>query len=184
MGAFRISTGRGLQRFERNGSRGNGSPLRHFYPGNRVALRAFKSVKRRLEVKAEINGITIIDDFAHHPTAIAETLKALRTRYNGRRLWAVLEPRSNTLRRNVFQRELVQSLRLADRVVLAGIFKSEAIPERERLEPADVIAELQQQGTPAEIASDGGRDHRRHCSATQARRRSRHIVKRWLRRNL
>jgi UDP-N-acetylmuramate: L-alanyl-gamma-D-glutamyl-meso-diaminopimelate ligase len=104
-------------------------------------------------VKAEINGITIIDDFAHHPTAIAETLKALRTRYDGRRLWAVLEPRSNTLRRNVFQHELVQSLRLADRVVLAGIFKSEAIPEQERLDPADVIAELQQQGTPAELHS-------------------------------
>ena len=117
------------------------------------ALRDFKSVKRRLEVKAEINGITIIDDFAHHPTAIAETLKALRTRYDGRRLWAVLEPRSNTLRRNVFQHELVQSLRLADHVVLAGIFKSEAIPERERLDPADVIAELQQQGTPAELHS-------------------------------
>src|SRR5664279_5563590 len=116
-----------------------------------TALRDFKSVKRRLEVKAEINGITIIDDFAHHPTAIAETLKALRTRYDGRRLWAVLEPRSNTLRRNVFQHELVQSLRLADRVVLAGIFRSEAIPERERLDPADVIAELQQQGTPAEL---------------------------------
>jgi UDP-N-acetylmuramate: L-alanyl-gamma-D-glutamyl-meso-diaminopimelate ligase len=115
------------------------------------ALRAFKSVKRRLEVKAEINGITIIDDFAHHPTAIAETLKALRTRYTGRRLWAVLEPRSNTLRRNVFQHELVQSLRLADRVVLASVFKSEAIPEHERLDLSDVIAELQQQGTPAGI---------------------------------
>jgi UDP-N-acetylmuramate: L-alanyl-gamma-D-glutamyl-meso-diaminopimelate ligase len=115
------------------------------------ALREFKSVKRRLEVKAEVKGITIIDDFAHHPTAIAETLKALRTRYAGRRLWAVLEPRSNTLRRNVFQHELVQSLRLADRVVLAGIFKLEAIPEQERLDPADVVAELQQQGTPAEL---------------------------------
>jgi UDP-N-acetylmuramate: L-alanyl-gamma-D-glutamyl-meso-diaminopimelate ligase len=102
-------------------------------------------------VKAEINGITIIDDFAHHPTAIAETLKALRTRYTGRRLWAVLEPRSNTLRRNVFQHELVQSLRLADRVVLASVFKSEAIPEHERLDLSDVIAELQQQGTPAGI---------------------------------
>ena len=115
------------------------------------ALRNFKSVKRRLEVKAEVKGITIIDDFAHHPTAIAETLKALRTRYAGRRLWAVLEPRSNTLRRNVFQHELVQSLRLADRVVLAGIFKSEAIPEQERLDPAHVVEELKQQGTPAEI---------------------------------
>ncbi|HEY3927612.1 MAG TPA: UDP-N-acetylmuramate:L-alanyl-gamma-D-glutamyl-meso-diaminopimelate ligase [Candidatus Koribacter sp.] len=116
-----------------------------------LALKHFQSVKRRLEVKAEVRGVTIIDDFAHHPTAIAETLKALRTRYAGRRLWAVLEPRSNTLRRNVFQHELVQSLRIADRVVLAGIFKSEAIPERERLDPANVVAELRQQGTAAEL---------------------------------
>ncbi len=64
-----------------------------------IALKTFKSVKRRLEVKAQVNGITIIDDFAHHPTAIAGTLKALRARYPGSRLWAVLEPRSNTLRR-------------------------------------------------------------------------------------
>ena len=98
------------------------------------ALRSFRSVKRRLEVKAEVHGITIIDDFAHHPTAIAGTLKAVRTRYPGRRLWAILEPRSNTLRRKVFQNELAQSLGLADEVVLAGIFKSEAIPELERLD--------------------------------------------------
>ena len=118
-----------------------------------TALKSFKSVKRRLEVKAEVKGITIIDDFAHHPTAIAETLKALRSRYAGRRLWAVLEPRSNTLRRNVFQHELVQSLRNADCVVLAETFKSEAIPEHERLEPSHVVAELRKQGTPAELHS-------------------------------
>ena len=68
-----------------------------------AALKTFKSVKRRLEVKAQVNGITIIDDFAHHPTAIAGTLKALRARYAGARLWAILEPRSNTLRRRVLQ---------------------------------------------------------------------------------
>ncbi len=112
-------------------------------------LASFRSVKRRLEVKAEVNGITIIDDFAHHPTAIAETLKALRVRYPGRRLWAVLEPRSNTLRRNVFQHELAQSLALAEQVVLAGIFKSEAIPEKERLHLDDVLGELKKLGRPA-----------------------------------
>ena len=84
------------------------------------ALATFRSVRRRLEVRAEIAGITIIDDFAHHPTAIRETLRALRSAYPGRRLWAVLEPRSNTLRRNVFERELVESLSLADRIVLAA----------------------------------------------------------------
>jgi len=116
-----------------------------------AALREFHSVKRRLEVKAEINGITLIDDFAHHPTAIAQTLKAVRTRYAGRRLWAVLEPRSNTLRRNVFQRELVQSLALADEIVLADVFKSAAIPEHERLDPAAVVTDLHAIGRPARV---------------------------------
>jgi UDP-N-acetylmuramate: L-alanyl-gamma-D-glutamyl-meso-diaminopimelate ligase len=118
------------------------------------ALRGFKSVKRRLEVKAEVRGVTIIDDFAHHPTAIAETLKALRTRYPGRRLWTLLEPRSNTLRRNVFQQELVSSLALADRVILAGVFKSEAIPESERLDLDAVVRELNQRGAPTRQLPD------------------------------
>jgi UDP-N-acetylmuramate: L-alanyl-gamma-D-glutamyl-meso-diaminopimelate ligase len=117
------------------------------------ALKTFKSVKRRLEVKAEVDGITIIDDFAHHPTAIASTLTALRGRYPGRRLWAILEPRSNTLRRNVFQHELVKSLGLADEVIVAGVFKSDAIPPAERLDLMAVGAELQQSGKHARIIS-------------------------------
>jgi len=116
-----------------------------------AALRTFRSVKRRLEVKAEIDGITIIDDFAHHPTAIAETLRAIRTRYPGRRLWAILEPRSNTLRRSVFQQELVHSLALADQIVLADVFKSSAIPVHERLDPARVVAELIGMQKPAQL---------------------------------
>ena len=116
-----------------------------------AALRSFRSVKRRLEVRAEVHGITIIDDFAHHPTAITETLKAVRTRYPGRRLWAILEPRSNTLRRKVFQRELAQSLGGADEVVLAGIFKSDTIPEHERLDPDAVLADLRAFGKPSRL---------------------------------
>ena len=118
------------------------------------ALKRFKSVKRRLEVKAEINGITIIDDFAHHPTAIAVTLNALRTRYKGRRLWAILEPRSNTLRRNVFQHDLAKSLSIADQVVIANVFKSESIPEQERLDVNSVAAELIQSGHQARVLQD------------------------------
>jgi len=114
-----------------------------------AALRSFRSVKRRLEVKAELYGITIIDDFAHHPTAISGTLKALRTRYAGRRMWAVLEPRSNTLRRKVFETELADSLAQADMVVLAAVFKSDAIPEAERLDAANVVARLCAGGIPA-----------------------------------
>ncbi len=118
------------------------------------ALATFKSVKRRLEVKAEVGGITIIDDFAHHPTAIAETLKALRTRYKKRRLWAILEPRSNTLRRNVFFKELVNSLGNADEVVLASVFKAEAIPENERLSSSALVKELKRQGHSARECKD------------------------------
>jgi UDP-N-acetylmuramate: L-alanyl-gamma-D-glutamyl-meso-diaminopimelate ligase len=118
------------------------------------ALATFKSVKRRLEIRAEVAGITIIDDFAHHPTAIRETLRALRSAYPGRRLWAILEPRSNTLRRNVFEREIVDSLALADEVVLAAIFKSDAIPALERLDPAHVIDALTARGVPAVLCAD------------------------------
>jgi UDP-N-acetylmuramate: L-alanyl-gamma-D-glutamyl-meso-diaminopimelate ligase len=118
------------------------------------ALASFKSVKRRLEVKAEVNGMTIIDDFAHHPTAIAETLKALRTRYAGRRLWAVLEPRSNTLRRRVFERELAESLAIADHAIITSIFKPEAIAESERLTVPAVLAHLKQIGRPGRECAD------------------------------
>jgi len=118
------------------------------------ALASFRSVKRRLEVRAEVNGVTIIDDFAHHPTAIRETLRALRTSYPGRRLWAVLEPRSNTLRRNVFEDALVDSLALADRSILAGVFKLEAIPERERLHPENVVAALKARGLDSALLAD------------------------------
>ena len=118
------------------------------------ALATFQSVKRRLEIRAEIDGITIIDDFAHHPTAIRETLRALRSVYPDSRLWAVLEPRSNTLRRNVFERELVESLSLADRVVLAGVFKLENIPADERLNPEAVVDALSAAGHSAVLLKD------------------------------
>jgi UDP-N-acetylmuramate: L-alanyl-gamma-D-glutamyl-meso-diaminopimelate ligase len=123
-------------------------------PAIAEALAGFKSVRRRLEVIAEVGGITIIDDFAHHPTAIAETLKALRTRYSGRRLWAIFEPRSNTLRRKVFAAQLVRSLAMADQVVIASVFRPEAVPESERLEPSTVIGELQREGKPARELAD------------------------------
>ena len=118
------------------------------------ALATFRSVKRRLELKAQVNGITIIDDFAHHPTAIEQTILALRARYPQSRLWVVLEPRSNTMRRNVLQDSLARSLALADLVVIAAIFKSEAIPEPERLDLKRVVAEIQKRGKQARIFAD------------------------------
>jgi UDP-N-acetylmuramate: L-alanyl-gamma-D-glutamyl-meso-diaminopimelate ligase len=118
------------------------------------ALKTFRSVKRRLEVKAQVKGITIIDDFAHHPTAIEQTILALRARYPKSRLWVVLEPRSNTMRRNVLQDALSRSLALADQVIVAAIFKSEAIPEAERLDLQRVIDEIQKRGKQARIFAD------------------------------
>jgi UDP-N-acetylmuramate: L-alanyl-gamma-D-glutamyl-meso-diaminopimelate ligase len=118
------------------------------------ALKIFKSVKRRLEVKAQVNGITIIDDFAHHPTAIAGTLKALRARCAGARLWAILEPRSNTLRRRVLQSDLARSLAGADEVIVANVFRSDAVPENERLELPALAAEIKQNGRPVRLLAD------------------------------
>ena len=118
------------------------------------AFKTFKSVKRRLQVRAEVNGITIIEDFAHHPTAIAGTLTALRSRYPGSRVWTILEPRSNTLRRNVLQQDLAKSLALADEAVVAQIFRSEAIPENERLDVAKLTADVKANGGRARFAPD------------------------------
>jgi UDP-N-acetylmuramate: L-alanyl-gamma-D-glutamyl-meso-diaminopimelate ligase len=115
------------------------------------AFKTFKSVKRRLEVRAEIGGITVIEDFAHHPTAIRETLRALRTVYPSGRVWAILEPRSSTLRRKVLESDLVASLQMADRVVLAGVYQQQRIPDAERLHPEDVVHALNNAGTPAEL---------------------------------
>jgi UDP-N-acetylmuramate: L-alanyl-gamma-D-glutamyl-meso-diaminopimelate ligase len=118
------------------------------------ALATFKSVKRRLELRAQIAGIDVIEDFAHHPTAIRETLRALRSVYPRARLWAVLEPRSNTLRRKVLEKDLVASLRMADHVILAGVYQQQRIPDAERLHPEDVVQMLNGEGTPAELLPD------------------------------
>ena len=144
----------------------------------------FRSVKRRLEVKAEVNGITIIDDFAHHPTAIEQTIHALRARYPQSRLWVVLEPRSNTMRRNVLQDALARSLALADEVVIAAIFKSEAIPEAERLDLNRVIDEIQKRGKPARILADADAIVERDRSRTAPARRGCHSLQWRIRRHL
>jgi UDP-N-acetylmuramate: L-alanyl-gamma-D-glutamyl-meso-diaminopimelate ligase len=118
------------------------------------ALATFKSVKRRLEVRAVVGGVTVIEDFAHHPTAIRETLRALRSAYPNSRLWAILEPRSNTLRRKVLEADLIQSLRLADRVVLASVYQQQRIPEAERLNPSEAVSALNAAGTQAALCPD------------------------------
>jgi len=82
------------------------------------ALQHFRGIKRRMEVRGEVDGITVYDDFAHHPTAIAETLQGLRAAVGPARIWAVLEPRSNTMRMGVHKQQIAPSLQLADKVVL------------------------------------------------------------------
>jgi UDP-N-acetylmuramate: L-alanyl-gamma-D-glutamyl-meso-diaminopimelate ligase len=118
------------------------------------ALKSFNSVKRRLEVRAQVSGITVIEDFAHHPTAIAGTLKALRSRYPGARLWAILEPRSNTLRRNILQNELAKSLAHADEAVVAGVFRSDVIPEAERMNVDKLVGQIHSLGGHARVVAD------------------------------
>lgn len=102
-------------------------------------LKLFKGVKKRQELKGCINGVMIIDDFAHHPTAIKETIDAVRSRFGGK-IWAIFEPRSNTSRRNIFQEELALAMGSADNAIIAGVFHSEDIPKAERLDPVAVIA--------------------------------------------
>jgi UDP-N-acetylmuramate: L-alanyl-gamma-D-glutamyl-meso-diaminopimelate ligase len=106
------------------------------------AFATFRGVKRRQELKGEVGGITVIDDFAHHPTAVKETIEALRAAYPGRRLWAIFEPRSNTSRRRIFEREFARALGRADRTVLAGLYQPEKIPEENRLRPEEVVTEI------------------------------------------
>lgn len=106
------------------------------------AFASFSGVKRRQEIKGEKGGVLVIDDFAHHPTAVRETIDAVRAAYPGRRLWAVFEPRSNTSRRRIFAREFAQALASADRVIVAGLYRPEKIPEQERLKPAEVVEEI------------------------------------------
>src|SRR6266481_1311006 len=113
------------------------------------AFKSFSGVARRQEVRGEVRGVKVIDDFAHHPTAIANTLQALRHRYRGHRLWAVFEPRSNTTRRAVFQRQLPDALNLADGVFIAQVAKLEQIPEDERLNPEAVVDAISEAGHPA-----------------------------------
>src|SRR6266545_1936699 len=113
------------------------------------AFKSFAGIARRLELRGEARGVKVIDDFGHHPTAIAQTLQALRQRYRGHRLWAVFEPRSNTTRRAIFQQQLPEALKLADGVFISQVARLEQIPEAERLKPERVVAAIAKAGRPA-----------------------------------
>ncbi len=114
------------------------------------AFDTFKGIKRRMEVRGIAGGVTVIDDFGHHPTAIRETLKALRLRYPHEKLWAIFEPRTNTTRRNVFQQELAAAFVQADAVVVAEVARLHLLPEAKRLDPARLMQELKAAGKDAD----------------------------------
>jgi UDP-N-acetylmuramate: L-alanyl-gamma-D-glutamyl-meso-diaminopimelate ligase len=114
-------------------------------------LASFSGVARRQELVGEFGGVTLIDDFAHHPTAVAGTLAALRQRYPGRRMWGIFEPRSNSSRRRVFQQDYVDALLAADQVVLGTVLRKESdeVAESELFSPEQLVDDLRRRGSAA-----------------------------------
>ena len=119
-----------------------------------AAFDTFKGIRRRMEVRGIAGGVTVVDDFGHHPTAIRETLRALRIRYPHQKVWALFEPRSNTTRRRVFQQELPAAFSDADAVVVAQVARLEQLSPEDRLNPEQLIADLKTSGKPAEYLAD------------------------------
>lgn len=118
------------------------------------AFDTFKGIKRRMEVRGIAGGVTVLDDFGHHPTAIRETLKALRIRYPHEKIWAVFEPRSNTTRRKVFQNDLVGAFADADAVVISEVARLEQLAADERLDPGKLMQDLKTSGKNAAYLPD------------------------------
>lgn len=114
----------------------------------------FKGIKRRMEVRGVAGGVTIIDDFGHHPTAIRETLRALRIKFPTEKIWAVFEPRSNTTRRNVFQHDLAASFADANAVIVAQVARLEQLSAEERLDPEQLMGDIRASGKEAAYLPD------------------------------
>lgn len=115
----------------------------------REGLESFEGVRRRLQLRSQVNGIRIYEDFAHHPTAVRETLLTVRNVFRPKRLWAIYEPRSATSRRNVFQAEIAEALGQADLIAFPGLFKPEKVPENERLDETRLVEDLRRMGRSA-----------------------------------
>jgi UDP-N-acetylmuramate: L-alanyl-gamma-D-glutamyl-meso-diaminopimelate ligase len=113
------------------------------------ALATFVSVRKRMEIKGEEHGVLVVEDFAHHPTAIRMTLEATRTRWPGRKIWAAIEPRSNTMRRKIFQDVLPDALAIADEIVMGPVSRAQLLEEVERLSPESIAESLIKRGRPA-----------------------------------
>jgi UDP-N-acetylmuramate: L-alanyl-gamma-D-glutamyl-meso-diaminopimelate ligase len=119
----------------------------------RDGLAQFKGVKRRLEVVGDARGVTIYDDFAHHPTAVEETVKALRRASPGKRIWAIFEPRSASSCRRLFQDDFARAFSGADEVVIASVFRS-SLPPEERLSESQLVSDLTARGVRARHLPD------------------------------
>jgi UDP-N-acetylmuramate: L-alanyl-gamma-D-glutamyl-meso-diaminopimelate ligase len=115
----------------------------------REGLMSFQGIARRQQLRGEKNGVKVVDDFAHHPTAIDQAIDALRQKYAPNDLWVIFEPRSNTTRRNIFQSELASALSNADKAVVAGVPNLDKVAEDDRLSPKKLIADVGATGTPA-----------------------------------
>ena len=112
-------------------------------------LSSFKGVKRRQEIRGEVGGVLVMDDFAHHPTAVKQTISAIRRAYPDRRLWAVFEPRTNTSMRRVFQAEYAEAFDLADQVAIRQASALEKVPEGERFNFEQLVDDLNRRGISA-----------------------------------
>jgi len=120
------------------------------------ALATFRGVARRMQVRGEISGVTVVDDFAHHPTAIRATIEGARSRWPGQRIWVAFEPRSNTMRRRIVEDELAAALANADAAVLGPVNRAELLPESERLSPERVVHSLLASGRRASAFGSSG----------------------------
>jgi len=115
-----------------------------------TALTTFKSVKRRLELRGDVNGVRVYDDFAHHPTAVLETLRAVRERFPKQRIWAVFEPRSQTCRRRVFEQAFIDSFEPADSTLIARVYGASKLDPEQTLSPDRVAEGIRKRGKAAE----------------------------------
>ena len=120
----------------------------------REGLATFRSVRRRMEVRGEVGGVTVIDDFAHHPTAVRETIEAAHQRYGGRPLVAVFEPRSYTAQRREFQQDYEDAFAHAATVIMAGLFHPERYTRETAMNPNELVAAWRKQGKAAEYIPD------------------------------
>jgi UDP-N-acetylmuramate: L-alanyl-gamma-D-glutamyl-meso-diaminopimelate ligase len=122
--------------------------------GVREGLRTFASVKRRMEVRGEVRGVAVIDDFAHHPTAIRETIDAIRQKYKGRRIVAVYEPRSYTAQRREFQNDYARAFGGADEIVFASLFRPDRYTKETALDLSQLVRDLGASGRSAKELKD------------------------------